>query len=239
MPLACAPRQPVPLVSSAAPQSTVPPCQGSTLTEDPHCPAQVGAWGNCSQPCGTGVANRSVICIDSGGATLNSTLCPGLQPEHQAYCLNKECDFCSTTDCSKQVSTGHALLPQAAIPEQHIKQNMLWRAHSWQHRSRNACLCSPLQKDCCLQVQGECRNNVCVCTPGYRGDYCEINPSCSGLLDVNGNCCPDGVVSATGVCCGDVSPPCRCSCSPALKLRPCRLTGAPEPSAAAIVAAQH
>ena len=54
-------------------------------------------------------------------------------------------------------------------------------------------------------MQGECRNNVCVCTPGYRGDYCEINPSCSGLLDVNGNCCPDGVVSASGVCCGDVS----------------------------------
>ena len=54
-------------------------------------------------------------------------------------------------------------------------------------------------------MQGECRNNVCVCTPGYRGDYCEINPSCSGLLDVNGNCCTDGIVSASGVCCGDVS----------------------------------
>ena len=112
-----------------APQATVPPCQGSTLTECLHCPAQVGAWGNCSQPCGTGVANRSVICIDSGGATVNSTLCPGLQPEHQAYCLNKECDFCSTTDCSKQVSTGRALLPQAATPKQRGEQVKLQFAH--------------------------------------------------------------------------------------------------------------
>ena len=117
-------------------QSTVPPCcWGSTLPEDHSCPAQVGAWGNCSQPCGTGVANRSVICIDSGGATVNSTLCLGLQPEHQAYCLNKECDFCSTTDCSKQVSRRHVLLPQAATPKQCIKQMKLQKAHQWQHRS--------------------------------------------------------------------------------------------------------
>ena len=102
LPLACARTCPCHSLHSTAINRA--PYQGSTLTEDRCYPAQVGAWGNCSQPCGTGVANRSVICIDGRGATVNSTLCPGLQPEHQAYCLNKECDFCSTTDCSKQVS---------------------------------------------------------------------------------------------------------------------------------------
>ena len=112
---------------------TASPCQDSTLSDHHSCPAQVGAWGNCSQSCGTGVANRSVICIDSGGATVNSTLCPGLQPEHQAYCLNKECDFCSTTDCSKQVTTGHALQPPAATSNQRVKQIKLQKAQQWQH----------------------------------------------------------------------------------------------------------
>lgn len=53
-------------------------------------------------------------------------------------------------------------------------------------------------------VQGTCRNDVCVCTPGYSGTYCEVPPACAVILDVNGNCCNHGVVSSTGVCCGSV-----------------------------------
>ena len=55
-------------------------------------------------------------------------------------------------------------------------------------------------------VQGVCKNGVCVCTQGYRGDYCEIAPACSGILDKNGNCCPNGIVSVNGTCCSTVSP---------------------------------
>ena len=53
-------------------------------------------------------------------------------------------------------------------------------------------------------MQGNCRNSVCVCTPGYSGTYCEVPPACGVILDVNGNCCNHGVVSAAGVCCGSV-----------------------------------
>ena len=54
-------------------------------------------------------------------------------------------------------------------------------------------------------AQGVCKNGVCVCTQGYRGDYCEIAPACSGILDTNGNCCPNGIVSVNGTCCSGVS----------------------------------
>ena len=56
-------------------------------------------------------------------------------------------------------------------------------------------------------VQGLCKNGVCVCQPGYRGSYCEISPACSGILDQAGNCCATGVVSQNGTCCGQVTPP--------------------------------
>ena len=54
--------------------------------------------------------------------------------------------------------------------------------------------------------QGACGSGVCTCQPGYRGMYCEIPPSCSGVMDINGNCCPTGVISESGVCCGKVNP---------------------------------
>ena len=65
-------------------------------------------------------------------------------------------------------------------------------------------LCSPHCFLCC-PLQGTCRNDVCVCTPGYSGTYCEVPPACGVILDVNGNCCNHGVVSSAGVCCGPVS----------------------------------
>ena len=46
-----------------------------------------------------------------------------------------------------------------------------------------------------------------MCNPGYRGAYCEIAPACSGILDAAGNCCPGGVLSQNGTCCGAVSRP--------------------------------
>ena len=52
--------------------------------------------------------------------------------------------------------------------------------------------------------QGVCKGGVCVCHPGYRGAYCEIPPACSGILDAAGNCCPGGILSQIGTCCGVV-----------------------------------
>ena len=65
-----------------------------------------------------------------------------------------------------------------------------------QHRALGGC------------VQGVCKNGVCVCTQGYRGDYCEIAPACPGILDSAGNCCQSGVVSSSGQCCSPVSMAC-------------------------------
>ena len=53
-------------------------------------------------------------------------------------------------------------------------------------------------------LQGTCRNNVCVCTPGFSGTYCEVPPTCGVINDINGNCCKNGVVSQAGICCGPV-----------------------------------
>lgn len=64
---------------------------------------QVGDWQTCSASCGNGVKNRTVSCVDDDGVVTNSTKCVGLQPEHEAYCNDTPCDFCSTTDCSSQV----------------------------------------------------------------------------------------------------------------------------------------
>lgn len=60
--------------------------------------------------------------------------------------------------------------------------------------------------DACLLgcMQGTCRTGVCVCKPGYRGTYCEVPPECGVILDVNGNCCNHGIISADGICCGPV-----------------------------------
>lgn len=55
-----------------------------------------------------------------------------------------------------------------------------------------------------LLMQGTCKNNVCVCPQGFRGDYCEIAPACSGILDQAGNCCPHGIVDINGTCCSSV-----------------------------------
>jgi len=51
-----------------------------------------------------------------------------------------------------------------------------------------------------------CKGGVCVCQPGFCGAYCEIPPACTGILDAAGNCCPAGVVAASGACCAAVRP---------------------------------
>lgn len=55
-----------------------------------------------------------------------------------------------------------------------------------------------------MYLQGTCRNGVCVCKPGYSGTYCEVSPECGVILDINGNCCNHGIISADGICCGPV-----------------------------------
>ena len=54
-------------------------------------------------------------------------------------------------------------------------------------------------------VQGVCNAGVCTCNPGHRGLVCEIPPTCNGTMDVNGNCCPSSVTSASGLCCTQVT----------------------------------
>ena len=53
-------------------------------------------------------------------------------------------------------------------------------------------------------MQGVCHGGVCICSPGHRGLYCEIPPTCAGVMDINGNCCPSSVISASGQCCTEV-----------------------------------
>ena len=64
--------------------------------------------------------------------------------------------------------------------------------------------CKPCSNKALL-LQGTCRNDVCVCTPGYSGTYCEVPPACGVINDINGNCCKNGIVSQAGTCCGSVS----------------------------------
>ncbi len=75
-------------------------------------------------------------------------------------------------------------------------------------RQNQGCLQSGLLKGpfACQIWQGVCSKGVCVCNPGYRGAYCEVPPACSGILDAAGNCCPAGVLSQNGTCCGAVCP---------------------------------
>ncbi|BDA48393.1 probable disintegrin and metalloproteinase with thrombospondin mo at N-terminal half [Coccomyxa sp. Obi] len=131
----------VPSPAASAPCNTAP-CVGYTW--------QVGAWGNCSLPCGGGIMERSVQCVDEQGDAFNDTQCAGVRPADQLQCNVLPCDFCSLTNCAGQ---------------------------------------------------GVCKKGVCVCQPGFRGSYCEIPPTCSGILDQAGNCCPTGVVSQNGTCC--------------------------------------
>ena len=81
---------------------------------------QVGDWTACSEACGTGLKNRTVSCAERDGTVVNSSYCVGLEPQHQAYCNDYPCDFCSTTDCSNKVPW---LIAKFAVS--HIKHNSL------------------------------------------------------------------------------------------------------------------
>ena len=94
-----------------------------------------------------------------------------------------------TKNSKQSVQEGQQLLPQLLAPQQSMPSR----------------LCRATQaKPALLLLQGTCRNNVCVCTPGYSGTYCEVPPTCGVINDINGNCCKNGVVSQAGICCGPV-----------------------------------
>jgi hypothetical protein len=64
----------------------------------------VGPWGNCSLPCGGGIAQRSVQCMDELGQPFDKSYCRGVYPPDQLQCNVMPCDFCSLTNCARQVS---------------------------------------------------------------------------------------------------------------------------------------
>ena len=70
---------------------------------------QVGDWETCSESCGSGLKNRTVSCVEHDGTVVADKYCTGLEPEHQAYCNDYPCDFCSTTDCSSEVMGTHTM----------------------------------------------------------------------------------------------------------------------------------
>ena len=71
---------------------------------------QVGDWETCSESCGSGLKNRTVSCVEHDGTVVADKYCTGLEPEHQAYCNDYPCDFCSTTDCSSEVMGIHTMV---------------------------------------------------------------------------------------------------------------------------------
>ena len=64
---------------------------------------QVGQWGSCSKPCGGGVRQRSVQCVNQFGQAADNGTCLGVQPADQLQCNVMPCDFCSLTNCAGQV----------------------------------------------------------------------------------------------------------------------------------------
>ena len=76
----------------------------------------MGAWEACTESCGSGTKNRTVSCVEHDGTVVADHYCTGLEPEHQAYCNDYPCDFCSTTDCSSEVRGPPFLLLPFAMP---------------------------------------------------------------------------------------------------------------------------
>ena len=80
--------------------------------------AQVGQWGNCSQPCGGGIRARSVQCVTQFQQPApDNASCVGVQPADQLQCNVLPCNFCSQTNCASEVThhDHHALQSSALL----------------------------------------------------------------------------------------------------------------------------
>ncbi len=67
---------------------------------------QVGPWGPCSAPCGVGVRNRTVACLDAMGGAMPAGHCPARMPADELQCNVLPCDICSHTSCAGQARPG-------------------------------------------------------------------------------------------------------------------------------------
>jgi len=77
---------------------------------------QVGPWGPCSAPCGVGVRNRTVVCLDAMSGAMPAGHCPARMPADELQCNVLPCDFCSHTSCAGQ-----------ARPRAQLARARLWR----------------------------------------------------------------------------------------------------------------
>ena len=77
-----------------------------------QCNVQVGAWGPCPVPCGIGVRNRTVVCVDALGEAMPRDHCPARPPADELACNVLPCNFCTHTNCAGQARGDLPSLPE-------------------------------------------------------------------------------------------------------------------------------
>ncbi|KAK9836307.1 hypothetical protein WJX81_004003 [Elliptochloris bilobata] len=179
---------------------------------------ELGAWNSCeAAPCGASWAGRAAACANLDARLTDLDQCPtydGMQLSRG--CAGPDCSAsywapgawgaCNIT-CGGGVARrslacmqGNASAPAGScaaleqLPTSRTCNSVPCVGYTWQVGAWGAC---PVP----CGMGGVCKAGVCVCQPGYRGDFCEIAPACAGILDAVGNCCLAGVVSASGACC--------------------------------------
>ncbi|KAK9815540.1 hypothetical protein WJX72_005402 [[Myrmecia] bisecta] len=170
---------------------------------------QSGPWGRCSKVCDGGVASRNLTCVDASGKSAASSTCanklvpPSTYTCNTAPCVGYSWQFTAFGPCSKACGGGIATRQVTCVDQFQNPANVTLCPGK---QPADQVVCNVTPCDFCSTTncagQGVCQNGVCTCQPGYRGQYCEIAPSCAGILDQNGNCCDPGVVSSSGICCG-------------------------------------
>lgn len=53
-------------------------------------------------PCGVGVRNRTVVCVDALGEPMPGDHCPARPPADELACNVLPCNFCTHTNCAGQ-----------------------------------------------------------------------------------------------------------------------------------------
>ncbi|KAK9854809.1 hypothetical protein WJX84_004417 [Apatococcus fuscideae] len=176
---------------------------------------QVGAWGNCSLPCGAGIQNRTVQCVDQFGKNAPSSYCVSAnQPPDELQCNLQPCNFCASTDCSGQGTCKNNVCScQPGYRGYYCEISP--QCPGILDTNGNCCQNGVVDQNgqCCSQGAITDRNAQC-CTSG-RLDACGecdgpakavdvVNRCCaSGVLDAAGYCCESGQLDECGVCDGD------------------------------------